>query len=767
MTKRFAFLIFLCVLALLGTAQAATRYVHNICPNNTAAYNPLGNGGAGSCTGGDNTPSYNTINSGIAALNPGDSLYIRAGTYAQSLNWPTGGTALLPILIAAYPGATVIVRPPNGSGLWTSGGTASNQYVTVDGLIVDGTSQTASGQVRGVAICCHYDAHFTFKNGEIRNWTSHGIEGFAERLTFTNNLIHDNGRSTDGVGYYAAYIACRGTASTPCIWENNTIYNHPYYGLHIFDSGQTNVSYNIVRNNIFHHNGTSTSGGPGGFALLLSSGSNNTAYSNIFYSNGVTGITGGGLQVAQNCSNCSVYNNTFYQNGNFGIQVDSGVSATQLINNIIWNNASGSISNSGTGTAQSFNLCNSGCTGAGAKNGQDPRFISSTDFRLQSNSPAINAGSNTVCPATDINGLARPVGGTCDMGAYEFGGTASSPSVLITSPSATGSYSAITTPITTIAGSATSGVALTSVTWSNDRGGSGTATGTTTWSIASLTLQTGVNVITVTVTDVNGLTGQATIGITYGEAALVGAWSCDESSGSSVADASGNGNSGTFTAPGWTAGKFGSACVFDAPNAVVTVADSASLDVTGSLTLSAWVYPTLQTDAWRALFAKEGSYWLFASSSAQCGASAPYGGFYTGSYQSTCYGTLLPLNTWTFVAMRFDGAQLQLLTGTTPETLTVRSTLDVSAPIVPNASSLSIGNTGSTEPFIGWLDNLRVFNYGRSIAANSGICGSNYSQLQCDMITAINPSAPVVLNLGTGTVSLQLGPGVTLELGAQ
>ena len=45
---------------------------------------------------------------------------------------------------------------------------------------------------------------------------------------------------------------------------------------------------------------------------------------------------------------------------------------------------------------------------------------------LTSDSPAIDAGDDTVCPATDYRGFARPVDGdgdgnaVCDVGAYEW-----------------------------------------------------------------------------------------------------------------------------------------------------------------------------------------------------------------------------------------------------------------------------------------------------------------------------------------------------------
>lgn len=41
---------------------------------------------------------------------------------------------------------------------------------------------------------------------------------------------------------------------------------------------------------------------------------------------------------------------------------------------------------------------------------------------LLANSPAIDAGDNAACPASDQRGLARPQGAACDIGAYEWNG---------------------------------------------------------------------------------------------------------------------------------------------------------------------------------------------------------------------------------------------------------------------------------------------------------------------------------------------------------
>ena len=89
----------------------------------------------------------------------------------------------------------------------------------------------------------------------------------------------------------------------------------------------------------------------------------------------------------------------------------------------------------------------------------------------------------------------------------------SPPTIAITIPTSSPTFSTATTPLT-VGGTAAAGTgSLTSVTWTNSAGGSGTATGTTSWS-ASIPLQAGSNVITAVVHDSLGSQGSATLTVT-------------------------------------------------------------------------------------------------------------------------------------------------------------------------------------------------------------------------------------------------------------
>lgn len=87
------------------------------------------------------------------------------------------------------------------------------------------------------------------------------------------------------------------------------------------------------------------------------------------------------------------------------------------------------------------------------------------------------------------------------------------PQLRITSPTSNPTYGTIDATLA-LGGSASDNVGVATVQWSNDRGGSGTATGTTSWS-ANVPLQIGVNVITVTATDLAGNNSVDSISVTY------------------------------------------------------------------------------------------------------------------------------------------------------------------------------------------------------------------------------------------------------------
>ena len=116
--------------------------------------------------------------------------------------------------------------------------------------------------------------------------------------------------------------------------------------------------------------------------------------------------------------------------------------------------------------------------------------------------------------ASDPLGNAVSLGGS--SGSVTVNGTPdnTNPSITITSPTSGSSYTSSSASLN-ISGTASDNVGVTTVTWSNDRGGSGTASGTTNWSVSGISLQSGTNVITVTAKDAANNTGTDTLTVTY------------------------------------------------------------------------------------------------------------------------------------------------------------------------------------------------------------------------------------------------------------
>ena len=204
---------------------------------------------------------------------------------------------------------------------------------------------------------------------------------------------------------------------------------------------------------------------------------------------------------------------------------------------------------------------------------------------------------------------------------------------------------------------------------------------------------------------------------------LVAAYAFAEASGTSVSDASGAGNHGTISgATRTTAGRFGAALSFDGVNDYVTIADSASLDLTTRMTLEAWVYPTASS-GWRTVVLKEIpgelSYAIYSRDDA---ARASGWGYIGASPVSTASTSSVTLNAWTHLAVTYDGAALRLYRNGALE-----STRAISGSLVTSSNPLRIGgNLIWGEYFAGRIDEVRIYNRALTQA-----------EIQSDMNTAI------------------------------
>ncbi|HEX7862769.1 MAG TPA: LamG-like jellyroll fold domain-containing protein [Verrucomicrobiae bacterium] len=204
---------------------------------------------------------------------------------------------------------------------------------------------------------------------------------------------------------------------------------------------------------------------------------------------------------------------------------------------------------------------------------------------------------------------------------------------------------------------------------------------------------------------------------------LVAAYGFKEGAGTTTADSSGNNNNGTLSAAAWTpSGQAGNALAFSASNQRVNINDAASLDLTSGLTVEAWVYPTALT-GWRTVVMKEHSAGLSYVLYAHDNNPVPAGYLRIGSTDRRVAGTAaLPLNTWSHLAMTYNGSVLRLFVNGVQV-----GSLNVTGSISTSTLPLRIGgNQPWGEYFSGRIDEVRVYN--RALTA---------AEIGTDMITPV------------------------------
>jgi hypothetical protein len=198
---------------------------------------------------------------------------------------------------------------------------------------------------------------------------------------------------------------------------------------------------------------------------------------------------------------------------------------------------------------------------------------------------------------------------------------------------------------------------------------------------------------------------------------LVAAYSFNEGTGTTAADASGTGNTGTLTDATWTtAGKYGGALSFDGSSALVSVLDAPSLHLSTAMTLEAWVKPSAVIDGWSDVIYKgDDTYFLEGIPAV--------GGTFGSTWDETSGPAALSVNTWTHLAGTYDGVMLRLyVNGIQVSSQTQTGNLATSS------DPLQIGGDSIYgQYFEGTIDEVRVYN----VALTA-------TQIQHDMNTPID-----------------------------
>jgi hypothetical protein len=189
---------------------------------------------------------------------------------------------------------------------------------------------------------------------------------------------------------------------------------------------------------------------------------------------------------------------------------------------------------------------------------------------------------------------------------------------------------------------------------------------------------------------------------------LVGAWAFDESSGNTVTDYSGRGNTGTISgATRTTGGKFGGALTFSGANNWVLVPDANSLDLSTGMTVEAWVRPSAIGTRVRAVLLKERSGGLVYALDAGDGSGRAATHVFTTADLALSGTATTGLNAWTNLAATYDGANLRLYVNGVQA-----ASRALAGSIQGSTGALRIGgaSTLNNQWFAGVIDEVRLYN---------------------------------------------------------
>src|SRR4029077_19525981 len=194
--------------------------------------------------------------------------------------------------------------------------------------------------------------------------------------------------------------------------------------------------------------------------------------------------------------------------------------------------------------------------------------------------------------------------------------------------------------------------------------------------------------------------------------------------------------------------KYGSALSFNGSSGRVTIPNASSLQLSSGMTLEAWVNPAAVSSTWRDVIEKgHDNYFLMATSDHS---SAPGGGgIIGGSYGQVFTTSPLPTNTWSFLALTYDGATERLYLNGTQVASLART-----GAITSSTNALTLGSDPFYGQFFnGLLDNIRIYNSALSAAA-----------IQTDMTTRVSGTPDTTPPTAPGTLTATAVSSAEIDL---
>ena len=357
-------------------------------------------------TTGDNSNTCSAPSSPCASIN---------GALGQA----TAGDTIL-VAEGTYTGTTTVNKSITLSGGWDSTFASQTGYSTLDGQYLARVINISNTSLSTPSVTLN---HFIVKRGT--DYAGAGIYIAGSSVVLDNMLIFDN-KSLGTASGGGIFIY-----SGPLTVNNSFLYgNKASTGGAIASSGG---DVTINNSTLFLNTATSATGYGNGGGIYMYYGNKTLSIANSTISRNIGKSYGGAMDIS--FTNIQLKNVTISENYSLKGPSFPAISTFSIVNSIIANNVSGSdittdinqqcLIGYGPTIDQYSIVYNSRlCNIPSQTRNIDPQlgyFSSTKGYQaLQAGSPAINSGNPAICTGTDQRGVARPVGGACDVGAYEY-----------------------------------------------------------------------------------------------------------------------------------------------------------------------------------------------------------------------------------------------------------------------------------------------------------------------------------------------------------
>jgi len=302
--------------------------------------------------------------------------------------------------------------------------------------IVDVPAQVLGGDYSGLYIeDINYGGEVDFRRNQVLSNTAYltGTTGGsyagmyadlsnAGLLTMVDNTIAGNQAQDSLSGFYAElYDDSRLVMEHNLIRANTAITGNA--GIYL--KGEDDSQYFLERNRVLSNTAGQRSGG-----LVIDSEDLTEPLWGWSINNLIADNAGGsqletGVFVDE--ADFRSLNDTIANNGGSGIYISGTLTTTAYVSNtILWGHTEAfasayPVTQTMEADYSDIQLTSGTWPGTGNIN-QNPLFVGGGDYRLQETSPAVDAADTAAAPATDLDGVPRPVpaGGDADMGCYEW-----------------------------------------------------------------------------------------------------------------------------------------------------------------------------------------------------------------------------------------------------------------------------------------------------------------------------------------------------------